>query len=196
MIRKTNDSVILEMLDAGRTQADIARHFCVSAMAICKRVRKLRPPELPEALKRLTVKERKFALAKAEGKTATQAALASFECGSMDSAKSIGSELSKRDDIQKAVAVLLQEEGLGRRRRAQILSYHAENLIDSQASLKAVDLANRMENLYIEKQLNVNVDYGEICRDIADVRARRRELARELGLTEEDILEEVSAPET
>jgi len=91
-MRKTNDSLILQMLQEGKTQKEIAEHFNVSCAAICKRVKKL-SVKMPESLERLTQKEQKFAIAIAEGKTQTQGALNSHECSSLDSAKSMGYQL-------------------------------------------------------------------------------------------------------
>jgi predicted transcriptional regulator len=182
-MRKTNDAVILKMIDAGKSQKEIAEHFEVSAAAICNRLKKLRPPPLPSALTDLTEKERRFVLARAQGKTLTQSALESFECGSMDSAKNIGSRLAKRDDIQKTISLIMEEENVGRRHRIRILRRWMNNEHDSQAALKSVDLANRMENLYVEK-LVVKATWSEMCQSMAELRKRRRVLEEELGIDE------------
>jgi predicted transcriptional regulator len=113
MARKTDDNIILHMLEKGKLQKEIAEHFGVSPAAICKRVKKLLDRK-PDSFERLTEKQQKFALAIAEGKTQTQAALNSHECSTLDSAKNIGSQLMARPDIQTAVAELMQEEGLTR----------------------------------------------------------------------------------
>jgi predicted transcriptional regulator len=113
-MRKINDSLLLQMLDSGKSQKEVAKHFGVSDAAVSKRVKRLRSPELPPALTALTEKEQEFVLSRAQGKTLTQSALESFECGSMDSAKNIGSRLAKRDDIQKAISLIMEEENVGR----------------------------------------------------------------------------------
>ena len=181
-MRKTNDAEIIEMLDAGKSQKEIAEHFGVSPPAICYRVKKIRPPELPPALTGLTEKEQKFVVARAEGKTLTQAALDSFECSTMDSAKNLGSRLAKRDDIQVAVSILLEEEGIGRRHRIRALKRHIDNLHDTQASLKGIDIANRMENLYVEKHVVLTPSWTDLCQDLDEVLKRKRELEEELGI--------------
>jgi hypothetical protein len=89
-MRKTHDEEILKMLKAGKTQKEIAAHFGVSPPAICKRLKRLVPP--PKSLEKLTQKEQKFAIERAKGKTQTQAALASHDCASLASAKSLGSQ--------------------------------------------------------------------------------------------------------
>jgi hypothetical protein len=188
---KINKKVLLEMLQAGNLmQKQMAEHFGVTEAAISKEKRKLLL--VPESFKSLTDKEKKFVLARAEGKTQTQAALASFECGSMDSAKNIGSQLAKRDDIQKAISLIMEEEGIGRRHRIRALKRHIDNHHDTQASLKGIDIANKMEGIYIEKQVNVNVDYADLCKGLAEVQAQRKELLRELGMSsEEEFLAEI-----
>jgi transposase-like protein len=182
-MRKINDSLLLQMLDSGKSQKEVAKHFGVSDAAVSKRVKRLRSPELPPALTALTEKEQEFVLSRAQGKTLTQSALESFECGSMDSAKNIGSRLAKRDDIQKAISLIMEEENVGRRHRIRILRRWMNNEHDSQAALKSVDLANRMENLYVEK-LVVKATWSEMCQSMAELRKRRRVLEEELGIDE------------
>lgn len=80
--RKTDDNKILEMLREGKTQKEIAEYFDVSPVAIHKRIKRLCPvPDIPH-FDNLTDKEKKFCIEIVKGKTQTQAALNSFECGS------------------------------------------------------------------------------------------------------------------
>ena len=95
------------------------------------------PP--PESFENLSEKEKKFALEVAGGKTQTQAALNSFEVSSMDSAKSLGSELMKKPSIRDAVSDLLEYYGMGRVFRIKKLRTHADNR-DPGVSLKSIDL--------------------------------------------------------
>ncbi|RJR35117.1 MAG: hypothetical protein C4576_25510 [Desulfobacteraceae bacterium] len=187
-MKKIDDQILLKMIEEGIPQNDIAAHFGVTPGAITHAKNKIiAAMNVPESFKSLTNKEQAFVLARAEGKTQTQAALASYECGSMDSAKNIGYQLGRRTDIQKAISELMEEERIGRRHRIKRLRDHIDNMTDRQASLKGIDIANRMEGIYIEKQVTMSVDYGELLETHADLVARKRQLMDELGITEKDI---------
>ena len=150
MIRKTDDSIIVEMLKQGKLQKEIAKHFNVSPAAICKRVKRLQPIEEPSSFKDLSQKEKKFALEIADGKTQTDAAMNSFDVTTRDSAKSLGSELMAKNDIKVAVSELLQEEGLSKRTRVRKLKEHIENR-DPNVSLKALDQTWKLDGAYLER---------------------------------------------
>ena len=150
MIRKTNDEEILKMLDEGKSLQEIADHFEVSKQAISKRKQRLLPPEEPASFKNLTQKQKKFVLEMADGKTQTQAAIASFEVNSLDSAKSLGSELMAKNDIKMAVSELMQEEGLTKRVRVKKLKEHI-NAKDPGTSLKALDQSWKLDGAYVER---------------------------------------------
>ncbi len=183
---KINKKVLLEMLQAGNImQKQMAEHFGVTEAAISKEKKKLLL--VPESFKSLTKKEQKFVLARAEGKTQTQAALASFECGSLDSAKNIGSQLAKRDDIQMAISVIMEEEGIGRRHRIRALKRHIDNEHDAQASLKGIDIANKMEGIYIEKQVHVHASYSDLMGSFSEIQQERKRLEAELGISEDEV---------
>lgn len=190
-MKKIDERLLLEMLQGGRmTQLEMARHFGVAPSAITKAKKKiLSALSVPESFKSLTDKEKRFVLARVDGKTQTQAALSSFECGTMDSAKSIGSQLAKRPDIQKAIYEIMEEEGLDRRHRIRKLKNHIDNQTDRQASLKGIDIANKMEGIYVEKQINLNIDYHEefmkLSREIDVMQARVAEVLGECEHVEE-----------
>jgi predicted transcriptional regulator len=165
-MRKIDDAVMLEMIEEGKSQKEVAEHFEVSPAAVCKKLKKY--PPLPESLEKLTDKQQKFALEVASGKTQTQAALASFECGSMDSAKSLGGKLMKKPDILTAVAEIMQTEGLNRTYRVRKLKQHVDAR-DPNVSLKALDQSWKLDGAY-----NHNVDL--IVRDERTAASFKREL--------------------
>jgi predicted transcriptional regulator len=190
-MRKTNDAVILQMLEDGKTQKQVAEHFDVSPAAICKRVKKLMPP--PESLERLTPKEQRFAVEVAKGSTQTQAALVSHECGSRDSAKSLGYQLMQKPDIQVAVNEIMQQQGLTRGYRVHKLKQHVD-APDPNVSLKALDQSWKLDGAYAaEKHLNVNVDYSDLVRNLDDIYRRKTVLLRKLGHDDEAELVERQA---
>lgn len=177
---------LMKLNEEGKTVTQIAQYFGCSKANISKRLKKLRPPELPPALTSLTKKEQQFVLSRSEGKTLTQSALESFECGSMDSAKNVGSQLAKRNDIQTAISTIMEQEGIGRRHRIRALKRHINNRRDAQASLKGIDISNKMEGIYTEEKITINVDYGGLCKELTEVQETRRALMKELGITSED----------
>lgn len=152
--RKINDNVLFEMLKQGKPQKEIAAHFGVSPVAVCKRVKRLIPP--PDLDKYgLTVKERAFVAEKAKGKTNIQAALASYEVTSLDSAKNIGSQLMSKPEVQMAIDELMEFHNIGRSFRIGKLAHHI-NHNDPTVSLKALDLSWRLDGSFApEKHMTV-----------------------------------------
>ncbi len=180
MTRKTDDNKILQFLEEGRSQKEIAEFFSVSPAAICKRVKKIRTAlKVEKSLEGLTDKQKKFCLEVSLGKTKTQAALDSFECSSRDSAKTIGKELMQKPDIQEAVANLMQEEGLTRRYRVQRLKSHIDHP-DPNVSLKGLDQSWKLDGAYQEKHVHVHMSYEDMIRNYKEIEAERKELEAEI----------------
>ena len=167
-MRKTNDEIILKMTEEGKSQKEIAEYFQVSPAAICKRLKRLAP--MPESFKDLTEKEKRFCLEVASGQTKTAAALASYECGSRESAKALGFQLTKRDDINLAIRDIMDEEQIGRRHRIRALKRHIDNEHDAQASLKGIDIANKMDGSYIERHAHIHLRYEDLKQEQAECR--------------------------
>ena len=189
MTRKTDDHIIFKLLNEGKSQKEIAEHFGVSGAAICKRVKKILGKK-PESFENLTEKKQKFVLAIAEGKTQTQAALDSHECGSLDSAKNVGSQLMKKPDIQIAVAELMQEEGLTRRYRVQKLRSHIQHP-DPNISLKGLDQSWKLEGAYTEKHVHVHTSYQDIVKAQEIYAQRIKAFEEKYGIrSESDTIEE------
>jgi predicted transcriptional regulator len=143
-MRKTNDKLILELLDKGMQQKEIAKLMNVSPAAICKRAKKLRSKPLPESLKKLTPKKQRFVLEKAEGKSNTAAAEIAFDTTSRESAKVIGSQLMADPDIQLALSDLLAQEGLSRRARVRRLRDLVFNA-DPNVSIRGLDQSWKLD---------------------------------------------------
>ena len=191
MIRKTDDNIILQMLREGKSQKEIAEHFEVSPAAICKRVKKINAVlRVEKSLEGLTDKQKNFALAIAEGKTQTQAALDSHECSSLDSAKNLGSQLMARPDIQTAVAELLQEEGLTRRYRVRKLKGHVDH-VDPNVSLKALDQSWKLDGAYKEEQVHVHMSYEDMMKIDDEISAKIKAFEEKYGILPDTIEGEV-----
>lgn len=176
--RKIDDNLLLEMLKEGKQQKEIAAHFNVSPVAICKRVKRLLP--LPEAVLDkfdLTEKEKLFALEKAKGKNNTQAALSCYEVSSMQSAKVIGSQLMAKPEIQYAINDLMETYGIGRAQRVKKLSEFV-NHRDPTIGIRGLDLAFKvsgeynaapsvsMQNSFTQVLVNILPDTKPIIKDI------------------------------
>jgi len=195
MARKTDDSMIVEMLKEGKPQKEIAEYFNVSPAAICKRVKRLRPIEEPPSFKDLSQKEKKFVLEIAEGKTQTQAAMNSFDVTTRDSAKAMGHELVGKNDIKRAIQEVLQECGLTKRYRIEKLKTHVDAK-DPGISLKALDQTHKLARDYPpENTLLIQnvVNYGDMMREYKEICREEIELLRKKGRDKEaDALEIVS----
>jgi len=179
--RKTDDNKILEMLDEGKSQTEIAQYFRVSPAAICKRIKKLKPAPLPASLENLTEQECNFAILRADGRSQTQAALQSYNVSSLESAKSIGHQLAQKPQIQLAISELMQMHGTDRSYRVKRLKQHVDN-DDPGISLKALDQTWRLDGGYVEHHANHHViiheqieNLNNLDRQLAEVTAKLAE---------------------
>jgi hypothetical protein len=157
--KKIDDTGLLTMFKEGKLQKEIATHFGVSPVAVCKRLKRLLPvPESVFDKFDLTEKEKAFCIEKAKGRNNTQAALASYEAGSLQSAKVIGSQLMDKPEIQQSIIELMDSCGLTRNYRIKKLKQHIDH-VDPQASLRALDMSFKLDNSYPPtKSINVNMD--------------------------------------
>ncbi len=156
-MKHIDDSILQVMIDNGEQQKVIARFFGVSEPAISKRLKRLRKQEVHAAVfESLSEKERLFVAARVGGDNQTKAASIAFDCGSADSAKSIGYQLSKDPRIQEAIATVMNEEGLDRRYLVKRLKRHVDNQ-DPHVSLKSLDMSFRLTESYpATKSINLN----------------------------------------
>jgi hypothetical protein len=118
---KVNKDELERMLKRGKSGADCARHFQVSEVAICKARKRLKAAELPVRMRPLTAKQWVFVLGLAEGKNATDAADAAYDCNSHDVAKTLGCRMKRKPDIETALADVFAEKGLPIRDRIKQL---------------------------------------------------------------------------
>lgn len=163
---RINSDEMATMLKSGKSQADCARHFQVSEAAICKAVKRLKAAEIPASMEALTEKQRVFVLNLAEGKNATESALASYECASRDVAKTLGCRMAKDPDIEKALSDIMAQEAIPRRRRIQRL----RDLIESQdlsAVSRGLDMSWKLEGAYAAEKVLVAVDFPQMQVDLA-----------------------------
>lgn len=162
-MKKIDDEILNQMIAEGKPQREMAQFFGVSDAAISKRIKRLSQPE-PESFKNLSPGEKRFVIARCEGKSQSAAALQAFNCGSVESAKAIGSRLSGDPDIRKAVDDLMHEEGIGRRYRIRKL----RNVIDARdlsVSVKGLDMANRLTGEYSPEKIDLfsrGEDFGDM----------------------------------
>src|SRR4030042_545999 len=128
--RKTNTSELIELGEKGWSVTNLAQHFGCSKANISKILKRLFPPPeepLPESFTKLTQREQRFVLARASGKSQTQSALESCDVKDRTVAKAVGYELGQKEDINKAITDILQEEGLTKRYRVRKLLTHVNN---------------------------------------------------------------------
>lgn len=166
MEKKVDDVKLLEMLRDGIEQKRIAAYFGCAPSYITKRKKRLQVTEIeePPTFATLTDQQKKFCIAKAEGKTNVQAVTDSYEVTSAASAKSLGYTLMKNGEIQKAIAELMEEIGMGRHYRVRKLKSHVENL-DPSISLRALDMGFRLADDYPaikSRNLNINANIMDL----------------------------------
>ena len=111
MSRKTTDQDIfraMEHIDRGNiTQKEIAAELGVTPSALNQRIKKLRAQAVPVSFQSLTDKQKRFALAKVEGKTNLEAVKSAYDVTSNESAKSMATVLLHDPDVNLAIADLL-----------------------------------------------------------------------------------------
>lgn len=100
----------------------------------------------------------------------------------------MGSQLANKDDIQKAISELMQEEGLTRRKRVQVLKDHVLAK-DPNVSLKALDQSWKLEGLYTEKHVVAHINYGDYVRGLSEMDREIEELEIELGIGYRDAVD-------
>ncbi|KAF0218565.1 MAG: hypothetical protein FD174_2865 [Geobacteraceae bacterium] len=156
-LKKIDDDILLQKISEGIDQKDIAALFGVSPAAVCKRLKRL-TPQPPSKLDSLTKREQFFCQEVARGRSQTAAALEAFDCGSRDSAKSLGSALAKAPHIQEAIQELMERVGLTREKRVRKLGEHVDSK-DAGVSLKALDMSFKLADEYpAQKQVSVSVN--------------------------------------
>jgi DNA-binding CsgD family transcriptional regulator len=173
MSRKIDDKELLRLADGGTPQKEIARIMGVSGPAISKRLRKLRAVAArPEVLDALTPQQERYVMEVVSGKNQTQAALAAYECGSLDSAKTLGSRLAKNEVIQEAITAVMEAEGLTRGVLVKRLKDHVEGK-DASVSLKAVKTGLELHDCFpAAKSLRMNVNIEVSPVDLSKYRNR------------------------
>jgi predicted transcriptional regulator len=158
-MKKIVDSVMLDMADRGDQQKDIATHFGVSAVAISKRLKRLRRhAEQSAVMDKLTTKEQKFVAEICSGTSQTQSAVAAFDVGSYDSAKAIGNRLMKDPDITLAITTIMDSQGLTRSHLIKRLRHHVDG-DDPNISLRATVEGLKLSDSYpAAKNINMNIN--------------------------------------
>jgi hypothetical protein len=177
--KKINDNQeLLRLREEGLKLKDIARWYWeekgirVSPQALCKRLKRLAPPPHMPYFNSLTQKEKKFCVMKVQGETSTQSALKSFECGSMDSAKNIGSQLMRKPEIEMSINELLDYVGLDKTYRLRRLKQIID-CSDLGLAHEGLKTSFKLDGSFIERNLNLNLN--------ADVRPEEEESLRELA---------------
>ncbi len=153
--RKIDNNKLLELIEQGYQQKEIAKIMNVSEPAISKRLKRLLPP--PESLQNLTEKEQRFVIEKSKGKSSIQSVIdAGYDVTSRESAKSMGQALMKKEDINEAIQDLMNDVGLTKRYRIKKLKGHVDN-VDPGTSLKALDMPFKLADDYpAKKNININ----------------------------------------
>lgn len=192
--RKTNDRLILQYLNEGKTQTEIAKLFGVSAMAISKRVKKLLYQQeidkaIENATRGLTPKQKEFCIAVAQGASRTQAAMLAYDCSSKNSAAELQRRLMKSDDIRYAINELMEIFGLTKGYRISKLKSHVDHP-DPLVSLKALDLSWKLDGSYAPEKHEVRTI------TVHEMMAEVEKLKRLIEQTEAEIAELEAETET
>jgi hypothetical protein len=168
--RKVDDNIILEMLQQGKKQKEIAQHFNVSPVAICKRIKRLSPPPETPNFNKLTPKEKKFVVEKVKGKSNIQAVISSHDVTTKESAKSMASQLMAKPEIQMSITELMDHCGIDKpyriRRLKQIIDSSDLNIVH-----KGLDLSFKLDGSYApEKHLGIII-YEDVSKRIEEINA-------------------------
>ena len=151
--RKINDKELLRMVKRKIPQKDIAAHFNCSEPAITKRLKYL-GEKTPPSFQKLTEKEQSFCLEYAQGKSATEAAMKTYDVSSRDSAKSYGSTLLKKPSIKSAISDIVNFYS-PKHARAEKLAQHIHEGSEP-ASLKGLELSFKLDKSFEDNQKVIN----------------------------------------
>ena len=187
MSRKTTDQDIIramERIDRGNiTQKEIAAELGVTPSALNQRIKKLRAQAVPVSFQSLTEKQKRFALAKVEGKTNLEAVKSAYDVTSNESAKSMATVLMHDPDVNLAIADLLAQEGIPKRRRVQRLRDMIE-CPDLSIAGRGLDMGFKLAGDYAPQQFEV-ITPVEIRALLASI-----EIPNEGGTIEAETVEE------
>lgn len=174
MTKKIDDKELLRLVESGMQGKDIAEQMGVSAAAISKRLKQLKAVAArPEILDALTPQQERYVMEVASGKNQTQAALAAYECGSLESAKTLGSRLAKNEVIQEAITAVMEVEGLSKSVLVRRLKDHVTQDKDASVSLKAVKTGLELHDAFPASKsmrINANIDFSPV--DLSKYRNR------------------------
>ena len=177
--RKIDDTKLIALINTGKLlQKEIAKELGVSEPAITKRLKKLFPEryEVPEVFKGLSEKEKGFVMEKAKGKNNIEAALVTFECGSRESAKAIGSQLMAKPEVKQSIEEIMNQAGLTKKYRISRLKDHIANKLDPHVSLKGLDMSFKLTGDYApEKLLHAGIISQSI--QVLQLRAKRSRMS-------------------
>jgi len=144
-----SDEELLQLCET-MTGREAAKYYGVSEAAISKRLKRLRQQAPPESLSRLTEKQRKFAVCLTQGMTQTDACMQSHDVVDRNSAKSLGHKLARDPDVSTAVADLLAQVGIPKRRRAERLADMIESA-DLGIVGRGLELSYRLDRSLVEQ---------------------------------------------
>lgn len=173
MTKNIQDDVLQQFVNHGKPQKEMATYFNVSESAISQRIKRLKSAELPESFEHLAPKEKKFVLARLEGKSNTAAALQAYDCGSVESARAIGQRLAHDPDVSMAITHLMHQEGIGRRVRVKRLR-DVINAADLGIASKGLDMANKLSGDYAPDKLDINTKHTADMELIAAIKEYNR----------------------
>lgn len=184
-MKRVDDEKLLALLEQGIPQKEIAKRLGCVPSYITKRKRQLiaTTNDEPEA-DTLTESQRKFCIAKAQGKTNIEAATEAYRVTSPESAKVMASVLMKRDEIQKTIGELLDQNGLTRDACVKQLKQLVYSK-DGNVSLRSLDQVWRLQGLYQETPARVEVDIKVLQ---FDLNKAYEAMKREKGLSQEDLV--------
>lgn len=154
-MRKTNDEEIQRMyFQEGQTKRAISKSFGVSEQYIGKRLKQLEAFRLPDSFQKLTVKQKKYALARVEGKSKTDSAMEAYDTKDRTSAKALGHTLGNDPDITLAITDLMAQEGLTRRYRVKRLKDMVD-CNDLNICGKGLEMANKLSGEYAPQNIDM-----------------------------------------
>jgi len=153
-----DDSQLLSLMREGLTKKEAADRLGVSPTAIGKRLKRLLPSS-DSILEKydLTEKESAFVRGKAQGLTNVQAVQSAYNVTTLKSAKSLGTELMKKPEIQQSIQEIMETEGLTRPYRIRKLKSHVDN-VDPAISLKALDQSFRLDGSYAPEKHSHSIE--------------------------------------
>jgi hypothetical protein len=111
--------------------------------------------------------------------------LDAYNCGSVESAKTIGSRLASDPDVSTAIQDLMHQEGIGRRYRVKRLR-DVINAADLGIASRGLEMANKLTAEYAPEKVDIDAQMASVHIMLAALKKNESDKKLEIKNEDED----------